>query len=204
MSPTRRRRERELVETAGEIADELGEAAEVLGEVAHELTLRFLDWFAGEPAETLVRARRGDITRRTARTPLERRAVHRAAYERRRASRHPGESVRSRLGHGTAPSVTWSAVPTTSGVVELTTTSRVESRRVGQHSRDVQVLLGGASGEEDFADLARRFHRRWSRRIRTAGGYELEADPLVVVALLAEAGPAPEPYYTRLTVRRAA
>lgn len=182
----------DVVEVLGESAESLSEAAEALGEIA----LRFLDWLTGEPAEALARAQRREITRRTARTPLERRAVLRASYERRRATVQPGESVRSRLGHGPAPVVTWSAVPTTVGLRKITTTSRVETRRVGQYSRDVRLLL---DGDLDAAD----FRRRWSRRKRGAGGFELEPDPDKVLVLRAEAGPPPEPFYRRRQ-RRAA
>jgi len=187
MSPTRRRPvASEVAEALAEVPEVLGDAALALGEAVGHL----LDWLTGEPAETLARAHRGEITRRTARTPLERRAVHRAAYERRRATVQPGESVRSRLGHGAAPVVTWSEVPTTAGLAEISTLSRVETRRVAQYSRDVRLLL---DGDLDPAD----FHRRWSRRKRDAGVFELEADPDKVLVLRAEAGPPPEPYYRR-------
>jgi hypothetical protein len=183
---------RNLAGALGETAESLGEAAESLGEIA----LHFLDWLTGEPAETLARAHRRELTRRTARTPLERRAVFRSSYERRKATLQPGETVHSRLGHGPAPVVTWSEVPTTVGLREITTTSRVETRRVGQYSRDVRLLL---DGDLDAADL----RRRWSRRKRGAGGFELEADPDRVLVLRAEAGPPPEPFYSRRR-RRAA
>ena len=176
------------------VAGEIVNAIDLVGDAVVEAAGRFLDWLSGEPAETLARAHRGELTRRSARTPLERRAVNRATYERRRTSTPPGESVRSRLGHGAAPLVTWSEVPTTAGLVELTTRNRTETRRVAQFSRDVRLLLDGAL--EPAA-----FRRRWTRRVRIAGGFELEADPDVVLVLRAESGPPPDPYYRRHVAR---
>jgi hypothetical protein len=144
------------------------------------------------PPALLARARRGELTRaNTEPGSPERSAVDRVVYERRRARTVPGETVRARLGHAPAPEVVWSAVPTTLGVIDVFTTTRRESSRVGTYSRDVGLLLAGDLGSKDF-------RRKWSRRRRDVGpDVELESDPNRVIALMAAAGPAPEPFYRR-------
>ncbi len=97
---------------------------------------------------------------------------------------------KERTGHEPPPVTTWSAVTTTEGVRPVTATTRREASRLGQYSEDVQRLLAGDLDPRDFK-------RRWSRRVRRAGGVELESDPAKVLAAMAAAGPAPEPYYRR-------
>jgi hypothetical protein len=138
-------------------------------------------------------ARRGVLTRtNTAKGSQGRQAVdHARGYAPRAARTVPGETVRARLGHAPAPEVLWSAVPTTSGVIEVLTTTRRESSRVGVYSHDVGLLLDGDLEPKDF-------ERKWRRRKRDIGpDVELEWRAAVVIALKAAAGPAPEPFYRR-------
>jgi hypothetical protein len=138
-------------------------------------------------------ARRGVLTRtNTAKGTRGRQAVdHVKGYAPRAARTAPGETVRARLGHAPAPEVVWSAVPTTSGVVAVLTTTRRESSRVGVYSHDVGLLLDGDLDPRDF-------ERKWRRRRRDIGpDVELEWRAAVVIALMAAAGPAPEPFYRR-------
>ena len=138
-------------------------------------------------------ARRGLLTRaNTAKRTRGRQAVdHVKGYAPRAARTAPGETVRARLGHAPAPEVVWSAVPTTSGVIEVMTTTRRESSRVGAYSHDVGLLLDGDLERNDF-------ERKWRRRKRDVGpDVELEWRAEVVIALKVAAGPAPEPFYRR-------
>ena len=143
-------------------------------------------------AALLARARRGELTRvNTVPGSPERSAVDRVVYERRRARTAPGETVRARLGHAPPPEVVWSAVPTTSGVIDVFTTTRRQSSRVGTYSRDVGLLLDGDLDPKDF-------ERKWRRRRRDIGlDVELEWRAAVVIVLMTAAGPAPEPFYRR-------
>jgi hypothetical protein len=85
----------------------------------------------------------------------------------------------------------WSAVPTTAGLIEILTTTRRESSRVGVYGHDVGLLL---DGDLDPAE----FERKWRRRTRDIGpDVELEWRADVVIALMAAAGPPPEPFYRR-------
>jgi hypothetical protein len=129
--------------------------------------------------ELLAAARRGVLTRtNTAKGTQGRQAVDRAkGYAPRAARRAPGETVRARLGHAPAPEVLWSAVPTTSGVIGVLTTTRRESSRLGIYSHDVGLLLAGDMESTDF-------ERKWRRRKRDIGtDVELEWRADVVVAL---------------------
>ena len=143
--------------------------------------------------ELLAAARSGVLAKtNTAKGTRGRQAVDRVrGYEPRARRTAPGETVRARLGHAPAPEVVWSAVPTTSGVIEILTTTRRESSRVGVYSHDVALLLDG--------DLEpKEFERKWRRRRREIGpDVELEWRADVVIALMAAAGPAPEPFYRR-------
>jgi hypothetical protein len=85
----------------------------------------------------------------------------------------------------------WSEVPTTSGIVDITTTTMREASRVGRYLRDVRELL------ENRIDPS-TFRHRWIRRVRKAGGYQLEADPNRVLALTFFNGPGPVDRYRRL------
>jgi hypothetical protein len=120
-----------------------------------------------------------------------RQAADAVVYRSRARRTSPAESVRARLGHAPAPEVIWSAVPTTSGVIEVFTTTRRESSRIGVYSHDVGLLLDGDLDPVDF-------ERKWRRRKRDIGSdVELEWRADVVIALMATAGPAPEPFYRR-------
>jgi hypothetical protein len=141
----------------------------------------------------LAAARRGVLTRtNTAKGTQGRQAVdHVKGYAPRAARTAPGETVRARLGHAPAPEVVWSAIPTTSGVIEVFTAARRESSRVGVYSHDVGLLLDGDLDPRDFEG-------KWRRRRRDIGpDVELEWRAEVVMALMAAAGPAPEPFYRR-------
>jgi hypothetical protein len=143
--------------------------------------------------ELLAAARHGVLTKtNTAKGSQGRQAVDRVkGYAPRAARTAPGETVRARLGHAPAPEVVWSAVPTTSGVIEVLTTTRRESSRVGAYSHDVGLLLDGDLDPNEF-------ERKWRRRKRDIGpDVELEWRAEVVIALMAASGPAPEPFYRR-------
>jgi hypothetical protein len=144
------------------------------------------------PDDLVSAARRGLLTRSTTKRGTKgRQAVDAVVYQRRAARRSPDETVRARLGHAPAPEVVWSGVPTTSGVIEIMTTTRWESSRVGTYSHDVSRLLDGDIDSTDF-------ERKWRRRKRDVGpDVELEWRAEVVMALMAAAGPAPEPFYRR-------
>jgi hypothetical protein len=143
--------------------------------------------------DLLAAARNGVLTKaNTAKGSQGRQAVDRVkGYEPRARRTVPGETVRARLGHAPAPEVVWSAVPTTSGVIEVFTATRRESSRVGVYSHDVGLLLDGDLDPRDF-------ERKWHRRKRDIGSdVELEWRADVVVVLMAAAGPAPQPFYRR-------
>jgi hypothetical protein len=143
--------------------------------------------------ELLAAARSGVLARmNTAKGTQGRQAVDRVrGYEPRARRTIPGETVRARLGHAPAPEVLWSAVPTTSGVIAVLTTTRRESSRVGVYGHDVALRLDGDLDPKEF-------ERKWRRRRRDIGpDVELEWRANVVIALMAAAGPAPEPFYRR-------
>jgi hypothetical protein len=143
--------------------------------------------------ELLAAARSGILTKaNTAKSTHGRQAVDRVkGYEPRARRTVPGETVRARLGHAPAPEVVWSAVSTTAGVIEILTTTRRASSRVGAYSHDLGLLLDGDLDPHDF-------ERKWRRRKRNIGpDVELEWRAEVVIVLMAAAGPAPEPFYRR-------
>ena len=93
-------------------------------------------------------------------------------------------------GHAGPYSVVFSELVTTTGVQRhVRVTSRVEGRRAGEYEADVGRLLGGHLEP-------RTFRSRWRNRVRTVAGFEVEATPNRVLAMKAEVGPAPEPFYT--------
>jgi hypothetical protein len=145
-----------------------------------------------QPPDALIaQARRGVLTRRNTLPHTKgRQAVDAVVYQSRARRTSPEETVRERLGHAPAPTVTWSEVPTTTGLREITTETRRQSSRVGLYSEDVRLLT---YGELDVGD----FSAKWRRRKREAAGFELEWDGEKVLALKAAAGPPPEPYYRR-------
>ncbi len=146
----------------------------------------------------LDRALAGEFTRTSARTKAERSAAYRVESIRRiergearglsrsQSYGHPGRGERLL----TATHVEWSEVTTTQGMQDLVLTNEKEASRVGKYQRDIRELLDGRMEP-------RAFRRRWSRRVRTAGGYELEADPDRVVALTFLTGPGPVDRYRR-------
>ena len=153
----------------------------------------------------LARARRGELTRgNTTKGTPARSAVYRAAYLRRvKAAEERGFTRSQARGHPAKGQVSiskvtyeFSDVPTTTGIADVAVTSSREARRAGQYLRDVRDLL------EDRVD-ATAFQRRWRRRIRTAGDYELEADAELVIVMVFQAGPAPSRRYRRTTARAA-
>ena len=93
-------------------------------------------------------------------------------------------------GHAGPYEATFSALPTTSGVQEVTVRSLVEASRAGEYGADVGLLLDGELSPAQF-------RRRWRRRVRKLGDFELEATPDRVIAMVTEAGPPPEPFYRR-------
>jgi hypothetical protein len=123
--------------------------------------------------------------------PEQRERRARSAYE-------AGEQLpHEHTGHESASEVTWSGVATTTGVRELTTRTYAEGRRVGEHSRDVLSLQDALADEEDWRERSSSFSRRWNRRNRSAGGFELEGDPERILVMTAAAGPPPQPFYVR-------
>ena len=145
-----------------------------------------------QPPDALIaQARRGLLTRRNTLPHTKgRQAVDAVAYRSRARRTSPEETVRERLGHAPAPTVTWSEVPTTTGLREITTETRRQSSRVGLYSEDVRLLTYGELDVDDFS-------AKWRHRKREAGGFELEWDGEKVLHLKRSVGPAPQPYYRR-------
>lgn len=98
-------------------------------------------------------------------------------------------------GHVGPYEATYSQVVTTQGALEVTVHSRVEASRIGDHAHDVRLLRDGHLD-------SKAFRRRWRRRVRKVGNFELESDPDRVIAAVTEAGPPPEPFYRRQPPRR--
>ena len=101
-------------------------------------------------------------------------------------------------GHAGPYAVVFAELVTTTGVHEhVRVTDRVEGRRAGEYEADVGRLLGGHL--EPAA-----FRSRWTNRVRTVAGFEVEADPDRVIATKTEVGPPPEPFYVGPVRRRRA
>lgn len=140
----------------------------------------------------LARARRGQLTRATARTAEERRAVYRAQYVARRAAA-PDISAREALGHYgplERPRVATFFAATNEGgrLVTLEGVSAGDQRRAGRYMRAAQALVRGnyrtPSGIELHGAVAdRHFERRFSRW-RPIAGMEVVSDPDTVKALV--------------------
>lgn len=126
-----------------------------------------------------------------------RRAVDAVTYDRRQqrarvAARRRGEpapTARAAAGHSYRGARFFS-VPTTMGLRDIDALNRREASRVGTYLHDVGALVWG-----DISDRA--FAAKWRRRVRSAGGFELEADPARVRALLRTEPPPPVRYERR-------
>ena len=140
----------------------------------------------------LARAARGELTRRTARTAEERRAVYRAQYLARRAAA-PDVKAREALGHHgplERPRVAtfFAQTPEGARLVTLEGVSAADQRRAGRYMRAAQGLARGTyrtrSGEALTGHLAdRHFARRFSRW-QPIAGMEVVSDPDTVKALV--------------------
>jgi hypothetical protein len=104
-------------------------------------------------------------------------------------------------GHAGTYERNFAQVVTTSGVVAISTTSRVEGSRIGAHCGDVAALMEAREDPAAWAARAAEFEHRWRRRVRTAGRYELEWRADFAVTGAVEAGPPPSPFYTKRQVR---
>jgi hypothetical protein len=128
-----------------------------------------------------------------------RQAVDRAAYAKRVERLEKLRFTRAQArGHARSsePRVSdvvyeFDAVPTTTGMTDLTLTSGPEASRTGLYLSDVDALRDGRTSKREFA-------HKWRRRVRTAGDHELEADPDKVLALLFLNGPGPIDRYRRV------
>jgi hypothetical protein len=151
-------------------------------------------------AATYRKALRGELTTsNTKKGSAARSAADHVAYVRRieRAERNRRSRAQAR-GHPRsiepgigAVRAHWTDVATTRGL-ESFETQGIESRRTGQHMRDTRLLLEGRLEPS-------RFERRWRRRRREAGGFELLADADRVLELHFTAGPPPLERYRRIT-----
>ncbi len=119
--------------------------------------------------------------------------------ERARLAYEAGEHLpTAHTGHAGPYAVVFAELVTTTGVHEhVQVTDRVEGRRAGEYESDVGRLLGGHL--EPAA-----FRARWRSRVRTVAGFEVEATPERVLAMKAEVGPPPEPFYVGPLRRRRA
>ena len=143
-------------------------------------------------AGLLARARRGELTRRTARTAEERRAVYRAQYVARRAAA-PDVSAREALGHHgplERPRVATFFAQTREGarVVTIEDVSASDLRRAGRYMRAAQGLARGTYRTPTGVHLTgagadRHFTRRFSHWQPIAGQL-IVSDPAVAKALV--------------------
>lgn len=143
-------------------------------------------------------ANAGILTRSNTRSGTAgRRAVDAVTYDRRQerarvAARRRGEpapSARAAAGHSYR-GARFFGVPTTSGLADIAVTSRREASRVGLYLHDVGDLVWGEVSDRAFA-------AKWGRRVRSAGGFELQPDPAKVRALLRTEPPPPVRYERR-------
>ena len=142
----------------------------------------------------LARARRGELTRATARTANERRAVYRAEYLARRVAA-PEASAREALGHYgplERPRVAtfFAETPEGSRLVMIEGVSAADQRRAGRYMRAAQGLARGnyrtPTGEMLTGPAAdRHFARRFSRW-QPIAGLPIVSDPATVKALVVE------------------
>lgn len=128
--------------------------------------------------ELLGRAQAGEL-RRSNTTPgsVERRAVDRVMYLRRRAA-SPEVSARRALGHRPAPSpATMSTILAGRGFVVVENPSRLERSRIGRYD--------SLTGQLRWGQLDPRAFQRRVRRWRPIRGGSFESDPNIVLAILA-------------------
>lgn len=143
-------------------------------------------------ARLLARARRGELTRRTANTPEERRAVYRAEYLARRVVASE-VSAREALGHygpleRPRLATFFADTPDGARLVTLEGVSAADQRRAGRYMRAAQGLARGGyrapsghwlTGAEADRHFARRF-ARW----QAIAGMPVVSDPDTVKALV--------------------
>jgi hypothetical protein len=120
-----------------------------------------------------------------------RQALRRAQYARRVESNERLRRSRATARGHAQIRVVWSDVVTKNGVQDVVTNGSVETRRVAQHKHDVRGLLEGRVSASEF-------RQRWRRRVLSAGGQQLEADPDQVLVIVAFSGPGPQDHYRRL------
>jgi hypothetical protein len=140
----------------------------------------------------LQRARRGELTRTTARTAEERRAVYRSQYLSRRAAA-PDVKAREALGHYgplERPRVAtfFAQMPEGARLVTIEGVSAADQRRAGRYMRACQALARGSyrtpSGEVLTGHAAdRHFAQRFSRW-KPIAGMDVVSDPTTVKALI--------------------
>ncbi len=143
-------------------------------------------------AGLLARARRGELTRTTARSAEERRAVYRSQYVSRRAAA-PDVSAREALGHYgplERPRVAtfFAMTPEGARLVTVGGVSASDQRRAGRYMRACQGLARGTyrtpTGEVLTGHAAdRHFARRFSRW-KPIAGMKVVSDPATVKALI--------------------
>ena len=143
-------------------------------------------------AGLLARARRGELTRTTARSAEERRAVYRSQYVSRRAAA-PDVSAREALGHYgplERPRVAtfFARTPEGARLVTVGGVSAADQRRAGRYMRACQGLARGSyrtpTGEVLTGHAAdRHFARRFSRW-KPIAGMKVVSDPATVKALI--------------------
>lgn len=148
----------------------------------------------GEPVDPglLACARRGELTRRSARTAAERRAVYRAQYLARRAGA-PDVPAREALGHYRPlerPRVAtfFAQTPEGARLVTLEGVSAADLRRAGRYMRACQGLARGTyrtpTGEPLTGAAADRHFRGRFARWRPIAGMMVVSDPGTVKALV--------------------
>ena len=149
---------------------------------------------AHRPADRalLARARRGELTRATARTAEERRAVYRAEYLARRAAA-PDVKAREALGHYAPlerPRVATFFAQTSEGarLVTVEDVSAADLRRAGRYMRACQGLARGTYRTPGGvhltgADADRHFRQRFARW-QPIAGLTVVSDPTAVKALV--------------------
>ena len=143
-------------------------------------------------AGLLARARRGELTRTTARSAEERRAVYRSQYLSRRAA-SPDVKAREALGHYgplERPRVAtfFARTPEGARLVTVEGVSAADQRRAGRYMRACQALARGSyrtpTGEVLTGHAAdRHFARRFSRW-KPIAGMKVVSDPATVKALV--------------------
>lgn len=149
---------------------------------------------AGRPVDRglLARARRGELTRSTARTAEERRAVYRAEYLARRMAA-PEASARQALGHygpleRSRVATFFAQTPEGARLVTVEDVSAADLRRAGRYMRAAQGLARGnyrtPTGETlTGARADRHFAIRFSRW-KPIAGLPIVSDPAAVKALV--------------------